>query len=211
MITDPQAEKPARPPGREPAPLATDRPMSGPPPGGLEQGLAVGARIIAPSLLMPAEVVIFELKPSLWYVVFRCLPVAVVGVVAVLLAWTVRELPDSVRHWGVILGSWAIGLRVAAGLLEFYGRTYVLTDRRILHQFGVVSVQVECMGLEEVETSFVAQAAAQRVLGIGTIFFRNTGPRCTTLAWEHLRRPAEVHARVLVQIERWKRALQKQP
>ena len=190
--------------GDRPFGVAEDRPMSGLP-GGVHEGLAA-PRIIAPTLLLPAEVVIFELKPSLWYVVFASVPIAAIGAAILFFSWTIHELPESLRHGGAVIGMWIIGLRVAVALLEWLGRTYVLTDRRVLKQYGVVNVEVRSLGLEEVANSFVAQAAAQRLLGIGTIFFQATAPHGDSLAWEHVRRPNQVHARVASQIERWKRS-----
>ena len=189
------------------AAAAPDRPMSGSAPGGMEQDLPARARIIAPSLLLPAEVVLLELKPSLWYVVFESLPLASLGAVLVLLGLGVYELPNSVRQWGILLGISIIGLRVTAAFLQWLGRTYVLTDRRILTQYGVLSVAVECLGLEEIENLFVAQAAVQRLLGIGTIFFRCGAANPRPLAWEHLREPQKVRARIALQIDRWKHSL----
>jgi hypothetical protein len=55
-------------------------------PGGLHEGLSVRTRIIAPTLLGPGEVVIFEMKPSLWYVAFVSLPIAGAGLVIFLLS-----------------------------------------------------------------------------------------------------------------------------
>jgi len=63
---------------------------------------------------------------------------------------------------------------------------------------------VRCVGLEEIESTFVAQAAFQRAVGIGTIFFRCGGREREVQFWEHVRRPKEVHGRIVVQIERWK-------
>jgi hypothetical protein len=194
---------------RAPASLddAMQRPMSGPGSGGLEKGLSVRARIIAPSLLGPGEVVIFELKPSLWYVAFVSLPIAAAGLMLLLLSGAISDLPESLRRWGAVLGIWIVGLRIAVALLQWLGRTYVLTDRRILTQSGVVNVAVETLGLEDIESPFVAQAAAQRLLGIGTLFFRPMpGVRCPPLSWDHISRPSDVHAQVVAQIERWRRA-----
>lgn len=168
---------------------------------------AVRSRIISPSLLLPAEVVLFELKPSLWYVLFASLPIAAVGVALVVLALAVEQL-QSVRHLGMVIGMWIIGLRVVVALLQWLGRTYVLTDRRILIQSGVFDVHVEALGLEQIETTFVAQAVVQRLLGIGTIFFRTGNAGRGSLSWEHVRRPKEVHGHVVTQIERWKHTLE---
>jgi len=207
MVSETPIEKPARPPADAAHAAAEPQRMSGSSPGGMENGLAVRARIIAPSLLLPAEIVIFELKPSLWYVAFTSLPIAAAGLGLVFLGLAVPEFGDAVRHLCIVIGMWVIGLRVAWALLQWLGRTYVLTDRRILVQSGVVNVNVDSMGLEEIETTFVAQASAQRALGIGTLFFRATSAHCQSLAWEHISRPAEVHAQTIVQIDRWKRSL----
>ena len=175
--------------------------------GNLEEGLSARARIISPSLLLPAEIIIFELKPSLWYVAFLSLPVVAVGLALVILSLATGGLLSlDWRHLIAVGGVCIIGLRVALALAEWLGRTYVLTDRRVLKQHGVINVRVETMGLEEVENTFVAQASFQRLLGIGTIFCR-AGPdrsRCETHAWEHVRRPKEVHGHIVLQIERWK-------
>jgi len=191
--------------------VAARSPMSGSAPGGLEGGLPVRSRLVAPSLLAPGEIILFELKPSLWYVVFTSLPLAAVGVLVLLIALGVSELSPSARQLGIVLGAWIVGLRVALAILQWLGRTYVLTDRRVLAQFGVINVEVQVMGLEEIASSFVAQAAAQRVLGIGTLFFRSDQARGFSMSWQHINRPKEVHAHVLAQIERWRRSQQGPP
>jgi len=88
-------------------------------------------------------------------------------------------------------------------------RTYVLTDRRILIQSGVFEVKVEALGLERIENTFVAQAVVQRLLGIGTIFFRTGNAGRGSISWEHVRRPKEVHGHVVAQIERWKHTIER--
>jgi hypothetical protein len=186
---------------------AGDRRMSGSAPEGLQDGIPARARIISPSLMLPAEVVIFEIKPSLWYAALASLPVVAAGAAMVALAFAIRELPLHLRTWAVVIGVSVIGFRITFGLLQWLGRTYVLTDRRVLMQYGVLSVQVECLGLEEIENTFVAQAAGQRVLGIGTIFFRCNASHRNRMAWEHVREPKEIHAQIVVQIDRWKHAL----
>lgn len=179
-------------------------PLSGSAPEGLNESLPARSRIISPSLLLPAEAVVFELKPSLWYVLIVSLPIAAAGVALILLACLVEEVAYVWRHWALVIGIWAVGLRVAVGFLQWLACTYVLTDRRILKQHGVVNVCVRCVGLEEIESTFVAQAAFQRAVGIGTIFFRCGHREREAQAWEHVRRPKEIHGRIVAQIERWK-------
>ena len=178
--------------------------MSGSAPEGLDEGLPARSRIISPSLLLPAEAVVFELKPSLWYVLIVSLPIAAAGAALILLAFLMEEVGNMWRHGALVIGIWAVGLRIAVGFLQWLACTYVLTDRRILKQYGVVNVRVQCVGLEEIESTFVAQAAIQRVVGIGTVFFRCGSREREALAWEHVRRPKEIHGRIVAQIERWK-------
>ena len=194
-----QGEGPA-PTGREPPARSA---MSGPAPGGLEEDLPARSRLISPSLLLPAEAVVFELKPSLWYVAIVSLPIMAAGLALMVLAYFIRELGPW-RYWGLVIGVWVVGLRVAVGFLQWLGRTYVLTDRRILKQHGVINVRVQFAGLEEIDSAFVAQAAFQRLVGIGTLFFRCERSSRDVHTWEHVRRPREVHAHVVAQIERWK-------
>jgi len=183
---------------------AAPAPLSGSAPEGLNESLPARSRIISPSLLLPAEAVVFELKPSLWYVLIVSLPIAAAGVALVLLACLVEEVAYVWRHWALVIGIWAVGLRIAVGFLQWLACTYVLTDRRILKQCGVVNVSVRCVALEEIENTFVAQAAFQRAVGIGTIFFRCVGRDREAQSWEHVRRPKEIHAHIVAQIEQWK-------
>ena len=209
MVSERSVEEPgSRPDAGRSLPVAApaDRYLSRSAPDEIENEMPVRARIISPSLLLPAEVVIFEVKPSLWYVVFTSLPIAAVGLTVMFLVCVIEQL-HAVRYLGAVIGTWVIGLRIAFALLQWLGRTYVLTDRRILMQSGVFEVGVESMPLEDIENTFVAQAVAQRVLGIGKIFFRANTPHGASLAWEHIRRPKEVHAHIVAQIDRWKNSL----
>jgi hypothetical protein len=183
-------------------------PMSAHPPGGVEHSLPARTRMISPTLLLPAEIIIFEIKPSRWYMLFAAMPWLTVGVALVLLANGLAVLPGPVRSAGIIVGSSIAGLGTLVALFQWSARTYVLTDRRVITQAGVLNVAVESMGLEQIENTFVAQAAGQRLCGIGNIFFRCAGSPQGCLVWEHVTRAEEVHARVVLQIDRWKHALE---
>jgi len=211
--TRPAAFRPVRPSRPPEAESQTARPsaagLSQSAPEEINDEVPARSRIISPSLLLPAEVVLFELKPSLWYVVFVSLPIAAAGLAVIILSLSIQVLPTPYRHLGIVLGMWVVGLRVAVALLQWLGRTYVLTDRRILVQTGVFDARVEALALERVESSFVAQAVVQRLLGIGTIFFRTMpGSGGGSLSWEHVRRPRELHGHVVAQIDRWKHTLE---
>jgi hypothetical protein len=176
--------------------------------GGVQEVITV-PRIIAPTVLASGEVVIFELKPSRWYVVLVSLPIGLAGMALLLLSFApLAQVPEYWRQVGAVIGIWILGLRILVGLMQWLGRTYVLTDRRVIVQSGVVDVQVQSLNLEDIEAAFVAQAWAQKNLGIGTLFFRTTGPQLGTLAWEHIHQPGAVRERVVLQIERWKRAME---
>jgi uncharacterized membrane protein YdbT with pleckstrin-like domain len=57
----------------------------------------------------------------------------------------------------------------------------IVTDKRIIHKSGWISLQTEEMNLSKVETVDVNQAMLGRVLGFGTILLRGTGS-----SWEPL-------------------------
>jgi len=165
--------------------------------------LPVRVRFISPSLLMSGEVVILEIKPSLWSVVFTSAPLVLLGLAMVLVACVVGDVPSQVRLWGLRLGMALVGVRLVAGVLQWMGQTYVLTDRRVLSQRGIFSVEVSEAPLNMITRTHVADTLVQRVLGLGTVLFSTDSGHPVPWPWEHVSRPAEVHAQIVQAIDRY--------
>ena len=172
----------------------------------VEGGLCARIATFSRSLLADGEVVILELKPSLWFIPLVSGPVVVLGII-VLLAADLPLVSRAVPTWQTILryaGAWIIGLRLFWAILQWMGRVYVLTDRRVIRQRGVLNIQVFECRLDRVQNTFIQRTVLQRVLGIGTIFFATAGTGVVEAMWQHIRRPAEVHREITAAIERFR-------
>ncbi|MDP6379977.1 MAG: PH domain-containing protein [Phycisphaerae bacterium] len=172
---------------------------------GAGEELPVRARFLSASLLIPGEIVILEVKPSLWFAILAGAPVILLGLALVVLCFSPVDLPQQVRLWGVRLGMALAAVRIIMGMLQWVGQTYVLTDRRVLSQRGTLSVEVSEAPLSVITRTHIANSLVQRGLGIGTIFFSTDGGHRPPQPWEHVSRPAEVQAHIVRAIERYGR------
>jgi len=155
--------------------------------------------LINPDLLGPDEQVVLELKPSLLMVLvvsYRTLFWA--ALLAVVNAYMDA---DRVLFPGARLG---IGIvAVGAGLLrlvlagfDWLGRIYVLTDRRVIRQRGVIHVNVFECELSRLQNTYLDFTWEQRLTGLGTLVFLTAGTGDVEAVWAHVEHPLRVHARV---------------
>jgi len=171
-----------------------------------EGGLCARITTFSRSLLADGEVIILELKPSPWFIPLVSGPVVVLGII-VLLAADLPLVSRAVPSWQTVLryaGAWIMGLRLFWAILQWVGRVYVLTDRRVICQRGVLNIQVFECRLDRVQNTFIQRTVLQRILGIGTVFFATAGTGAVEAMWQHIRRPAEVHREIDAAIERFR-------
>lgn len=159
------------------------------------------------SLLSDGEIVLLELKPSLWFILLVSGPAIVLGVALLLVSNTnVAEnlLTDTWRDGLRHVGLWVIGLRLGWAVLQWMGRCYVLTDRRVLRQRGVLNIQVFECALDRLQNTFIQRTLVQRILGIGNILFATAGTGAVEAMWQHVRDPGDVHRQVTRAITRYR-------
>jgi len=158
---------------------------------------------LATSLLADGEIVHLRLKPSLWFVLLTSAPVITFGVILIL----VSNLPIMAGAAANLVkaGSLVIGLRLVWALLQWFGRIYILTDRRVIRQRGVLNIQVFECRLDRLQNTFIHRTLVQRILGIGTIFFATAGSGQVEAMWQHVAHPAGVHKQIIEAIARHSR------
>ena len=161
-------------------------------------------------LLQDDEIVLLLTRPSPLFVVLSCLPgLALIGLLTLLMAY----LAPHVGRWQLFV-SWtavhafALGIvlaitRLAWQSLEWFGRIYVLTDRRIIRRIGVLRVAVFQTSLRNIQHTSVFERVRERVFGLGTIGFATAGSDVYDAFWEMLRRPFAVHKVVVEAIHRY--------
>lgn len=167
------------------------------------------ARLGRMPLISDGEIVILELKPSPWYIVLSCLgSLFAIAFLSLLLAYLSHAYP-----W---LGGWSeadafgfgLGLatvRLGWQTLDWYGKSYILTDRRVIAVSGVLRRGYFQAPLRNLQHIAVVVSIRERIVRLGTIAFATAGSDAYEAAWLMLPRPFVVHRRILETIERYHR------
>lgn len=166
---------------------------------------------IAPVDAIPAglveddEIIILFLRPSPLYIMLTSLGrLLVIAVITLALMYLGRRF--SLANLDTI----AFGLGVIIGLaqlvwqgLEWWSRIYILTDRRIIRQKGVIRQSVYHAKLRDIKHTSVFQRLRERAMGLGSIGFTATGSDVFDAFWVMIRDPFTVHKTVVEAIERY--------
>lgn len=168
---------------------------------------------VAPINAIPAglveddEIIILFLRPSPLYIILASLGrLLVIAVITLSLMYIGRRF--SLAYIDTI----AFGLGVIIGLaqlawqgLEWWSRIYILTDRRIIRQKGVLRPSVYHTKLRDIKHTSVFQRLRERALGLGSIGFTATGSDVFDAFWVMIRDPFSVHKTVVDAIKRYGR------
>ena len=166
----------------------------------------VAAHLVPANLLGDSEIIVLAIKPSGWFVLTASVPVvaaaAVVGVVA-----GVVGLYRPYEHVHAVLSFCAVAAlaRMVLACWQWIGRTYVLTNLRIVCVRGLISVDVASAALAEVGEAVLAGSLAERLVGIGSIYCLPASDGPLAVAWTAVARPAETHEVVQEAVRRARR------
>ena len=190
--TDPHSPAPAR---AEPAATPNEAPT---------RAARLGA-LIPDRALDPGEIVILMRKPSPWAILLDAWQgiAVIVALVAVLFLLRARGFIEPTSRELLVLGIGLAAVRLFWQLLDWTGRNYVLTDRRVLRVSGVARLDVCEIPLAKIRHAAVGQRAVERVLGIGTLAFRTCDHQRLQGHWARLARPHEVQQYVHQAIRRY--------
>lgn len=159
-------------------------------------------------LLQGGEIVVLILKPSLWFILLSRLGwLATVAAIAAGLIWLEHryglgwyELQDVAT-----LGMGAITAVLLWQTLDWFSRVFVLTDRRVVRQMGVLRPQLFEAPLHRSQHTELLLTIRERLFGLGTIGFATAGTGIPEAYWVMLNSPHEVHHRVVRTINRYRR------
>ena len=131
----------------------------------------VATHLVPANLLADGEIVILAIKPSNWFVPVVSLPVvASLGFVAVVVYVFSRyyaQAPQQVVYFFAAAGALA---RLAVGCWQWLGRTYVLTNRRVVCVRGLVRPSVATAALADIGAVVLAPSMVERPIGVGSIY-----------------------------------------
>lgn len=174
----------------------------------------------ARSIVIPeGELIILRIKPSLWMLATRVWVVVFIGVLLtfhLLDAWlgftsrVITRLP--IVNWTLSHAISRLGvalLIVSAGVviwrfLEWWNKTYVLTDRRIVVQTGVLRQTIIDAPLRRIQHVSLHRGVEERALSIGTLVFSTAGP-AGEFAWLQIAHPEQRLRIVRETLERYAR------
>ncbi len=152
------------------------------------------------------EIVILLLRPSLLYIPLACLTsltlIAVVTLALALLATKLSWIPWVDSH-AYALGAVLAAARLAWQALDWWGRLFILTDRRIIRRMGVLHVCAFETRLNSIQHTSVFRLLRERVFGLGTIGFATAGSDVFDAFWVMVRQPFAVHRVVVDAIHRY--------
>jgi hypothetical protein len=165
------------------------------------------AAMLPADLLQGDETIILLLKPSLWFVVLSSL--RSLGLILMLCAvvYLVRTQTDLLHVDLNGLFALAAVLAVARLIwasLDWIGRTYVLTDRRVIRIRGVLRIATFQCPLRQLQHTELHQSIRERLFMLGTISFATAGTAYPEAYWIMVPRPAAVHRKIVQTIGRYR-------
>jgi len=156
---------------------------------------AAAEPLVPAGVLKDGETVLLAIKPSGWFVLMVSWPVlALVGLVA-LMVYVVCEYfrPNISQSPVMFLCLTAACVRIVVASMQWLGRMYILTDRRMMRVRGVVRTDVAGWALKDVRGLSLSAGRADQLLGIASLLVVAGEDDTPQAAWTYLARPIEVH------------------
>jgi len=149
-------------------------------------------------LLEGDEIVEMSIKPSLWYIpIVSCNWGIATGVLAALVAVARRGAWSSTASATVLALILLAVIRVAVAALQWASRLYVLTNRRVMHFHGVLTVASEECSLKRVHDARPVVSWYQRAVQLGSIQITPAGDNPVPILWDHVARPLEIYEKLI--------------
>ncbi len=164
--------------------------------------------LTASPLVSDSEIIILQLKPSILYILLSSLgSLFAIAFGVLLLAYlaiaklpiTIPYAPSDVALFGIIITA----LRLAWQTLDWGGRTFILTDRRIIVATGVFRRKHFQASLFHIQHIAVIQSFRERIFKLGTIAFATAGSATYDTAWHTIPTPFKHHQTIVDAVDRF--------
>ena len=161
-------------------------------------------RAAALKFLEGGEAIIFAIRPSLWFMPLVSGPLALGATfLAVALYFGGPRLSLELPPYALWM-LWVIAVmgRLFFAGIQWMGRLYVLTNRRVITVCGLTRFQVRQCPLAKVRGVETSTGPAEKLLGLGTLSFRVCDGQEGVGPWANLSRPAKVRQEIEQAIRR---------
>ena len=163
----------------------------------------ISAYLVPADLLGDGEIIILAIKPSGWFVLLASLPVLVSALVVALIAYIMSIYRSETPAETIICLCAAVALvRVLGACWQWLGRTYVLTNRRIVTVRGLVRVRTSSAALTDVRQALLTEAIGERLFGTGSICCLTASESIPAVVWNTVDKPDMMHEIVLEAVNR---------
>lgn len=164
-------------------------------------GLGAMGPLLAGQVLQQGETVVLIQKPSVWFVLIASLRVIALAVAAGVAArfWLAEHVSLRVIEIGLLVAA----ARVMAATLQWMGRLYILTDRRIIRLAGVLQPEIFDCPLRRVADMRLASRYSERLLRLGSVDIVAEESNAVG-DWRAIKHPMRVLAKVRRMVEQAK-------
>ena len=149
--------------------------------------------------LQDGEIVILAIKPSGWFVLITSWPVLVVAALvgaASVMAGDMFNISGSSE--ALLLGCLACGfIRLLAASLQWGGRLYILTNRRVMQFRGIAKVEMYPVPLKQISEVLLSASTVESFFQLGSIYFNFFDAGTPQSNWTHLNNPGDVRRAIL--------------
>ena len=174
-----------------------------------QRNVNYGRSILNKNILITGEQIVFETRPLLWTGLFfpwllliLGLIITVVPLFELIVGVSDSIFPEVIRWFGegiMLIG----GLIMVKRILEWQHTIYVLTNKRVLRQKGILGRSYVDCGLNKIQNLYIDISAFGRMLGYGSVRIAAAGTAGIEIEWEGVRDPLGVQRQLNEAIERY--------
>ena len=158
---------------------------------------------VAAEVLRDDETILLAVKPSGWFVLLASGPVLVLAALLAGGTLLARPVIGARTRDALLLAGLAMALlRLMVASFQWLGRTYMLTDKRVMRVRGVMKADVLQCPLGEIRRIDQTASRCERLLGVGSLLFQAPGVDAVESAWVNIARPDEVREAIEEAIRR---------
>jgi len=179
------------------------------------QAVGNSTTLLPQQILTAGEHPLYETRPLLWPALVRPASVTILGIIILAIAPqiplafidSVVELLSlnvilSIISWTGIVVSFAGLLGVLVRFLRWKRTAYTITNRRVLHQTGVLGKSYMDCSLSGIQNIYMDMTLFGRIFGFGTIRMATSGTAGIEIRWKNVKDPITVHRRLNEAIQR---------
>ena len=159
--------------------------------------------LVPADLMGEGEIIIMAIKPSGWFVLVASFPVLISALMVAVIAYVMDFYRSETPKDTIVCLCAAFAMvRVLWACWQWAGRTYVLTNYRVVTVRGLVHPKVSSAALEEIHRAEMTETVPEKLCGTGSIYCLSESQCVAEVVWNTVDNPNRVHETVQKAIKR---------